>query len=63
MSRRYKKTPSELLAVKDEYTAYCLDEACAFIMGKLDAGEEILFKKHYSSFHDIYAQYEGSEQN
>lgn len=58
MSQRYHKLPSEVLRVKDEYTAYCLDEACAFIMSKLDKGEEMVFETHYSSFKDIYSRYE-----
>ena len=61
MSKRYRKTPSELLSISDEYTAYCFDEACAYIMGKLDAGGEIIFRRKYTSFHDIYSQYEGGE--
>lgn len=57
MSQRYKKLPSEILHIKDEYIAYCLDECCAYIMGRLDSGEEIKIKKHYSSFTEMYADY------
>ncbi len=27
----YNEKPSKSLGIKDEYTAYCFDEACAFI--------------------------------
>ena len=31
MARSYRKKPSEILGIKDEYTAFCLDEA-AYMM-------------------------------
>lgn len=57
ISRQFKKRPSEVIEVEDEYTAYCFDEACSYILGKLEAGEEPQFKKEYMSFADIYKQY------
>lgn len=53
----YKVRPSTLLDITDPYTAYCFDEACAYITGRLEDGEEPQFKKKYKSFKDIYAQY------
>lgn len=53
----YKVRPSTLLDITDSYTAYCFDEACAYITGQLEKGEEPQFKKKYKSFKDIYAQY------
>ncbi len=53
----YKVRPSTLLDIMDSYTAYCFDEACAFIIGKLEKGEEPQFKTKYKSFRDMYAQY------
>ena len=53
----YKVRPSTLLDITDPYTAYCFDEACAFITGKLENGEEPQFTKKYKSFSDIYSQY------
>lgn len=41
----------------DPYTAFCLDEACAYILQKLDNGEEPMFKTHYSSFSQLYAKF------
>ena len=58
MSQRYRKAPSEILRVEDSYAAYCLDEACAYIMQKVADGEEIVFKKHYSRPSELYAEYE-----
>lgn len=58
MSQRYSVRPSELIGELDLYTAYCLDEACAIIMLKLDNEEEIVFKPHYSSFTELYKKYE-----
>lgn len=58
VAKRYGRTPSELLSIDDEYTAYCLDEACAYIMGRLDKGDEMVFHRHYNSFSEIYSQFE-----
>ena len=57
MAARYNKLPSEMLHLDDEYEAYCLDEACAFIQMKLDEGEDVTFKKEYNSFESLYSQY------
>lgn len=53
----YKVRPSSLLDIVDPYTAYCFDEACAYITGRLEKGDEPQFKKKYKSFKDIYSQY------
>lgn len=53
----YKTRPSILLNITDPYTAYCLDEACAYITGQLEKGNEPQFRKKYKSFKDIYSQY------
>ena len=55
MAQRYKKTPSEILRIDDEYTAYCLDEACAVIASRMDKGENPVFVTRYKSFTDLYA--------
>lgn len=46
--------PSELMCINDGYTAFCLDEACAYIKARMMDGEEPKFKKQYKSFSDIY---------
>lgn len=62
MSRQYNCLPSEILGIKDSYTAFCFNEACSFIRAKLDSGEKPLYKteqkkKEYNSFEDFYKQY------
>lgn len=32
--------PSEFIGIEDEYTAFCFDEACAFIIAQLKDGKE-----------------------
>lgn len=54
----YKCRPSSLMDIGDPYTAYCFDEACAYIMQKIEKGEEPQFKKDYKSFKDFYSQFE-----
>lgn len=33
---RYKQRPSQILQIKDEYTAFCFDEACDYMIGELE---------------------------
>lgn len=48
--------------ISDEYTAYCFDEACAYIIGKIKDNKKPIFKKksdrklkmHYSKPSDMY---------
>lgn len=35
-SRTYKLRPSEVINIDDEYTAFCFDEACMFIVQMLE---------------------------
>jgi len=41
VATKWKKLPSKILKIKDEYAAYCLDEVCAHILNRLEDGEEI----------------------
>ena len=57
-AKMYNIRPSEVLYIKDEYTAYCFDEACALIRIRMEKGEEPVFrdietKKHYSSYLEL----------
>jgi len=35
MASTWKKRPSEMLNIDDEYIAYCFDEACTYIINQL----------------------------
>ena len=39
MSKMYSCRPSALLGLEDVYTAFCFDEACAYILTKVTDGE------------------------
>ncbi|MBC8612046.1 hypothetical protein [Massiliimalia timonensis] len=58
MSNHYKKRPSELLDVCDSYTAFCLDEACEYIEGRIQSGDTPVYRKKARSFHEIYQNFE-----
>lgn len=58
LAKIYKVRPSTFLDLVDPYTAYCFDEACAYIVDQLEKGNEPIFKNAYKSFKDLYAQYE-----
>ena len=63
MAKLYMVRPSEILGITDAYTAFCLDEACAYITSRIKNGEEPDFniqnksleKQHYSSLRDMYS--------
>lgn len=52
----YNKRPSEFFDLAgDEYTAYCLDEACAYISIQMKDGKEPKFKRKVKSLKDFYS--------
>lgn len=40
--------------IEDTYTAYCFDEACGYILKKIEDGEEPRFVNKYKSFTELY---------
>lgn len=58
MSKAYNKTPSEIMRIDDEYTAFCFDEACEEIMYRISKGEKPIFRSKYKSFADFYKQFD-----
>ena len=65
MSRLYNCLPSVIMGIKDDYTAFCFNEACAVIRVKMDEGEIPLYQtnkkkvevKKYKNFKDFYKQF------
>lgn len=58
----YPCRPSEIMGIKDEYTAFCFDEACAFIVKQLRDGKEPIMKVEndkivYNKPSDLYRKY------
>lgn len=53
----YKCRPSTLFGITDTYTSYCFDEACEYIISKIEAGEEPVFKTKFNSFTEMYKYY------
>lgn len=57
--------PSEFIGIdEDEYTRFCFDEAFAFILSKLNSGEEPIRRvesksSKYTRPSDLYKKYEG----
>lgn len=60
MAQMYSRLPSDILGVEDNYTAFCFNEACAYIAMRLRDGDKIVEKeekkkkKEYKSFKDFY---------
>ena len=58
LSKVYNKLPSEVMRIKDEYTAFCFDEACEEILYRLSKDEQPVFRSQYTSFSDFYKQFD-----
>jgi hypothetical protein len=54
MSKMYGKRVSEILGVTEEYDAYCLDEAVAYIILKMEQGEQPRYETKFTSAADYY---------
>jgi len=54
----YKCRPSTFVDIVDPYTAFCFDEACAYIIQQMEAGEKPIFTLKFKSFKDMYKHYE-----
>lgn len=53
----YKCRPSTFIDIEDAYTAYCFDEACTYIIKKIENGDEPVFKRKFKTFSEMYRQY------
>jgi len=59
--------PSEMMGIEDNYTAYCFDEACAFIVNQIRDGKEPVMRVEnnhiaYKKPSDLYRKYEQQKQ-
>jgi len=54
MSKMYGKRPSEIMGITAEYDAYCFDEAVAYIILKMEQGEQPRYEIKYKSARDFY---------
>ena len=52
-SQRFNKLPSEIACITDEYTAFCFDEACFYIITQLEDGKKPIWKEDKKSKKDI----------
>lgn len=55
--------PSQIIGIEDNYTAFCFNEACAYILSELQDGKEIIRKEEKSSFtykkpSDFYSKFD-----
>ena len=60
ISKLYNTLPSKILNIKDEYTAFCLNQACTFIRSMNDNGVKPIHtikRNKCTSFSDLYAKY------
>lgn len=46
-----------MMGINDNYTAYCFDEACTYVLRMIQEGKEPKFRKKYKSFKDFYSNF------
>ncbi len=67
MSVEFNTRPSEIIGAEDSYTAYCFDEACMYIRGKISEGcslpPEISGIEGNKSFIEKFGSMKGVEFN
>lgn len=56
--------PSEIMGITDNYTAFCFDEACAFIVKQIRDGKEPIMRVEndkivYNKPSDLYRRFNG----
>lgn len=56
-SQIYNMLPSKILNIKDEYTAFCFNQACAYIRDMKENGAEPIERRVCTSFSDLYAKF------
>lgn len=67
MSAEFNVRPSEIIGVEDSFTAFCFDETCLYIRGKIAEGAplppEISGISGNSNFIDRFGNMKGVELN
>lgn len=67
MSAEFGVRPSDIVGAEDSFTAYCFDEACLYIRGKIAEGAtlppELSGITDNSSFIDKFGKMKGVELN
>ena len=53
ISNRYNLPPSKILNIEDGYTAFCLDEACSYIVTMLEQGKKPRWREDIKSKEEI----------
>lgn len=45
IAETFKKLPSEVLGIDDEYVAYCFNQACIHILNEIKDGKKPIFSE------------------
>lgn len=45
----YNRMPSEILRIKDEYTSFCFDEACMFLVDAIKNDKKLKFEENHNT--------------
>lgn len=53
-----KQRPSAIMEIDDQFLAFCFDEACDYILGRVKQGDQPVYRTKAKSFHDFYKQFD-----
>ncbi len=51
------------MGIEDSYTAYCFDEACAYIEDALKAGKRPIYRRKVSSMQEFFKDVLGGDED
>lgn len=46
------------MEIDDQFLAFCFDEACDYILGRVKQGDQPVYRTKAKSFHDFYKQFD-----
>lgn len=56
LAQAQKVSVSNLLRIEDDYIAFCLDEACEYIRGRVRDGEAPVYETKVTSMSEFYSR-------
>ena len=59
LSEAKRRDPSEIMQIEDEYTAFCFNEACNYIVSQIKDGNEPQYEKKKKKVRSMAEYFKG----
>lgn len=56
LAEKQQKAASDVLMIEDPYTAFCVDEACDYILSRIRGGEQPVYEHRVGSMSEFYGK-------